>query len=150
MTREVSVDPQILERIADSDTYYNIWEEEPLDRTDDIMMMRRMVEKLEPDDQELYQQYYIEQKSQCECAAHFNLSQPMISFWLTKLEQRLKVITELPDIDIDYCKSNLSKLIDDINVDIIMTYVDTASQKTTAEIITNKYGKIYKQGNVRW
>ena len=147
---EFYMDPKVIERMIDAESYNNMWyrEETPQEEID---ILRGLVSSLDEEDQELYDLLYVQGKTQQECCELLNVTQGLISYRISKITERLRVIKELPKIE---PKSSLTKISKDIGltqmqIDAVQHFFKSKSQKVTAEYIADKYNKKFNNSQVR-
>jgi len=120
---ETATDPKIIEQITDAMCLDTFWED-PLDRSDELHTMRKLVEdNLDEYDRELYYRYYIKGDTQESLADHYNITQSTIFFHLSKIEERIRMIVNLPNVnwieeleDLDLNEEDSSLFIQYINL----------------------------------
>lgn len=140
--RELLMDPKDIDKYHLRD-YSSIWDFAPADRSKELKILRTLSERLSNRDKELYNMYYIDNITQADIAEYYGITQCHIHFRLKKVNSRLQILNELPVVDWLEIWSLLSV---DLNksdkfIYVISTFLNLYNHTTTANIITEKYGR---------
>jgi predicted transcriptional regulator len=138
-----SVDPHLLDSVEIDYTMYDFWENEPMDRTDDLI-----VERLSISDQKLYHEYYLNRLTQTQVAELLGISQFAVCKALQVLQRRLVVLRKLPRISWNNTIRALQRKGQEDNIRVLKSFIKTTSQQLTAEDLTTQ-GYPMTQGRIR-
>jgi predicted transcriptional regulator len=140
--------PHILDTVAIEYTMYDFWENEPMDRSDEMEELRDLVTKLSDSDQRLYQEYYVNQLTQEAVAKLLGISQFAVCKALQVLQRRLVVLRKLPELNWANTYRALYRRGEKENILVLKCFLKNTSQQITAEELTSM-GHPMTQGKVR-
>jgi DNA-directed RNA polymerase specialized sigma24 family protein len=99
---------------------------------------------LSPKERDIFELYYFEDKTQEQIGKLLNLSQRTVSYRISKGVQRIKYFLFIDGIDFYQLRSDLSLVLDDEYIDIIIGVITTSSQTTIGDLLS------LSQSMVRW
>jgi DNA-directed RNA polymerase specialized sigma24 family protein len=99
---------------------------------------------LSPKERDIFELYFFEGKTQDEIGQLLDLSQRTVSYRISKGIERIKYFLFIDSIDFDMMREDLSEVLEESYVDIIIGVITTSSQTTIGQLLN------LSQSMVRW
>lgn len=132
-----TIDPTEIEsRFTEEDSLAyigSIFTEPSTESLEKIERVREIMGDLPPREADFVELYFFKQLRQFDIGTLFGVSQPTVCYRLKRAAKRIKFLLDLPDIDLDVMRYDLSEVLSaELDVDIVILMYQTTCQSEVA------------------